>query len=123
MSLFKLYMMLLRKRSCLLQRLHLVPVNTRVFLHGVYHRDPFKRLSKIHLHAVIANRGCSQYFLRHVTVQVLRQIHHSVIICIRLIQLHQCKFRIMPGIQSLVAEHTPDLVDSLQSSYDQTLQI
>ena len=27
MSLFKLYMMLLRKRSCLLQRLHLVPVN------------------------------------------------------------------------------------------------
>ena len=123
MALLKLYVMLFRKGSGLLQCLHLIPVHACVFLHRVDHGHPGKRLAQIHLYPVVNDLGGSQNFLRHMAVQVLRQVHHAVVIGISLIQLHQGKFRIVSGVQSLVAEDTADLIDPLQSAYDQTFQI
>ena len=53
MTLLEFNIVCFRKLSCLLQRLHFIPVHSAVFLHCVYHGDALKRLAKIHLHAVI----------------------------------------------------------------------
>ena len=56
-------------------------------------------------------------------VQILGQIHHPVIIGIRLVQLHQSKLRVMAGIQSLVAEHPSDLIDLREPADNQPLEV
>ena len=123
MSLLKCNVMLLRQRSRLLQSLHLIPVHTGILLHRIHHCDTLKRFSKIHLDSVIDNLRGSQNLLGNMAVKILCQVHHSIIIRIRLIQFHQRKFRIMSRIQSLVAEYPADLIDSLQASDNQTFQI
>src|SRR5699024_6292161 len=85
MTLFVFHMVLFCQFSGLLQGFYLVPVHTRIFLHCVHHGDPFKRLAQIHLHTIINDFGGSQHFLCHITVQILCQIHHSVVICISLV--------------------------------------
>ena len=57
------------------------------------------------------------------TVQILCQIHHTIVIRVCLIELHQSKLRIVTGIKSLIAEYPPDLVYTLHSSDNQTFQI
>src|SRR5574344_491815 len=57
------------------------------------------------------------------TEHILCQIHHAIVISICLIKLHQGKFRIVSGVESFVAEYTSDLIDSLHTAHDQSLQI
>src|SRR5699024_8549752 len=123
MSLFKFNMVFLRELSCLLQSLHLIPVDSGILLHRVDHCDALKRRSEIHLDPIVYDLGGPQNFLRHIAVQILRQVHHPIIVSISLIQFHEGKLRIMSRVKSLVSEHTADLVNSLQSSYDQSLEI
>ena len=84
-ALLILNMVLLRQLSGLLHRLHLIPVHTGILFHRVHHGDPAEGLAQIHLHSVIHNGGGSQHFFRHIPVQILCQVHHSVIIGISLV--------------------------------------
>ena len=56
-------------------------------------------------------------------VQVLCQIHHTIIIGICLIELHQSELRIVAGIQTLVPEYSSDLINTFHSTNNQTFQI
>src|SRR5699024_1372603 len=94
-----------------------------VFLNGVYHGDTLKRLAEIHLNSVVNDLCCSKYILCHMAVQVLCQIHHTVIIGVCLIELHQSKLRIMAGVQTLIPEYSSDLINTFHSADDQTFQI
>ena len=120
-SVFEFNLMFFCKCSGLLESLHFIPVNSCIFLHCVYHGDPFKRLAQIHLHAVVNDLGSSQDFLGHMAVKIFCKIHHTVVVCIRLIQLHKGELRIMSGIQTFVTEYSSDLVNSFQTAYDQSL--
>ena len=123
MSLFILYMVFLGKLSCFFQCLNLIPVNTCIFLNGIYHCNSFKWFAKIHFHTIVCDSCSSENFLCHMAIQVLCQIHHSVIICVRLIKLHQRKFRIMSCVQSFITEHTSNLVYFLNTADNQSLKI
>ena len=59
----------------------------------------------------------------HIAVKVLGQVHHAVVIRVGLVQLHQRELRVMPRVESLVAEDAPDLVDALHPADNQALQI
>src|SRR5699024_8352610 len=85
--------------------------------------SPDPTLFRSHLDPIVYDLGGPQIFLRHIAVQILRQVHHPIIVSISLIQFHEGKLRIMSRVKSLVSEHTADLVNSLQSSYDQSLEI
>ncbi len=121
MALLKLHIMLLGRIPGFLQCMDFMEIHPGIFFHGVYHGDSLKRLAQIHLYALVVDRRGSQYLLRHVTVQIFCQIHHAVVICVRLVQLHQRKLRVVPGIQTLISEHAADLVNALQASYNQSL--
>ena len=123
MMLFIFYMMLVCKLASLFQSLNFIPVNACIFFHGIYHCNTFKRFSEIHLNAIVNDLRCAENFMCHMAVKIFCKIHHSVIICICLIKLHQCKFRIMSRIKSFVSEYTTDLVHSFKTSDDQTFQI
>ena len=120
-TLLKLDVFLLCSRAGLLQAVNLVKVHAGVFLNRVYHGHPGKGLSQIHLDAVVNDGGGSQNLLGHVTIQILRQIHHAVVIGVGLVKLHQSKLRIVTGVYALVPEHAADLVNTLQATYDQPL--
>ena len=54
---------------------------------------------------------------------VLRQLHHAVIVRIRLIKLHKREFRVMARINAFVAEYAADLINSLETADNQALEI
>ena len=123
MAPLKLHSLFLGNSSCLLQGMNLVKINSGILLYRVHHGDAGKRLAQIHLHAFISNGGGTKHLLSHKTVQLLGQVHHPVVIRIRLIQLHQGELRVVPGIQTLVAEYTPNFINPLKSAYNKPLQI
>ncbi len=123
MTLLELNVLLLSDGACLFQSVDLVEIHAGVLLYRVHHGDACERLSEIHLNAVICNGRGPKYFLCQVTVQVLGQIHHAVIISVSLVELHQSEFRIMTGVDALVTEYTADLVNALQTADDQALQV
>ena len=116
---------MMRVRGCsgFFQRVDLVEVDAGILLDGIHHGDSGKRLAEIHLDAVVRDRRGSEHFLRDIAVHVLGQIHHAVVIRVRLVQLHEGEFRVVAGVQTFVAEHSADLIDPLQSADDQPLQI
>ena len=123
MSLFKFYIMLFCKLSCLLQSLNFIPVNACVFLNCINHCDTFERFTKIHRDSFVNDLCCSKDFLRNKAVHVLCQIHHAVVICICLVKLHQSELWVMSCVKTFITEYTSDLVYFLKSSNDQSLQV
>ena len=118
-----LNMMLVCSFSCLFQSMNFIKIYTGIFLNSVKHSDTLKRLAKIHLNTIVYDFRCAQNSLSNITVKILCQIHHAVIICICLVKLHQCKFWIMTGIKTLVTEYAANLIYFFKSAYDQALQI
>ena len=110
-----------RRSAGLLQGVYLLKINAAVLLDRVYHSDAGKRLGQIHLNAVISNLGGAQHSLGHMAIHPLGQVHHTVIIGICLVQLHQGEFRVMASIYTFVTEHTPDFIHTLQAAYNQPL--
>ncbi len=108
---------------CFLCSLNLIKIYICILFQSIYHCDSFKRLAQIHCDSTIFDCSSSQHFLRYIAVQVLCQVHHTVIICICLVQLHQRKFGVMSCVQSLIAEYTANLVYTLHAAYDQPLQV
>ena len=110
-----------RRSAGLLQGVYLLKINAAVLLDRVYHGDAGKGLGQIHLNAVISNLGGAQHSLGHMAIHPLGQVHHTVIIGICLVQLHQGEFRVMASIHAFVTEHAPDLIHTLQAAYNQPL--
>ena len=102
---------------------YLIKINTCIFLDRVIHRQALKRLTKVDLNTIVRDLCAATYLLSQVTEHRLCQFHHALVISIRLIQLHQCEFRIVAGIHTLVTEYTTDLKYSFQSANNQSLQI
>ena len=102
---------------------NLVKVNSCIFLDRIIHGQTLKWLSKINLDTIVRNLGGTADLLCQIAEHGFRKFHHSFIICICLVKLHQCKFRIMTGINTLITEYTANLVDSFKSANDQSFQI
>ena len=115
--------MLIRQCTCLLEGLYRVKINTALLLDGIRHRQTAERLAEIDLGALVADEGLPTYLLCEVAEHALRELHHTVVIGIGLIQLHQCELRIMTGIDTLITEYTADLEHTLETTDDETLEI
>ena len=109
--------------SGVLKGLYLVPVNAGILLDGVDHRDALKGLAEIHLDAVIGDRGGAEHVLSHGAVEILGQIHHTVVIGVGLIKLHEGEFGVVPCVKTLVSENAADLVDLLHAADYQPLEV
>jgi len=121
MTVFIMNLLLISQLLSLFRSGNLIKVNTGIFLNCINHGQTLERLAQIDLYLCIRNQGGTAYLLSHMTEHILCQIHHSIIIGVGLIQLHQGKLRIVAGVQSLVTEYTSNLVYALHAAYDQTL--
>ena len=101
----------------------LIEINACIFLDGIYHGQSLERLAEINGLFCVRNYGGTAYFLCHIAEHVLGQIHHSVVVGVCLVQLHQSELRIVSGVQTFVTEYTADLEDTLHAADDQSLQI
>ena len=97
---------------------NLVKVNSCIFLDRIIHGQTLKWLSKINLDTIVRNLGGTADLLCQIAEHGFRKFHHSFIICICLVKLHQCKFWIVTGINTLITEYTANLVDSFKSTND-----
>ena len=108
---------------CLVVAVYLVEVDARILFHRVKHTYSLKRLAEIHLDPVVGYHGSSQNLFCHITVQILGKLHDSMIIGIRLIQLHKGKLRVVPGINSLIAEYPAYLIHLFKTAHNKPLEV
>ena len=120
-TLFVCNMMLVCKFLCCCIIRYLIKINSGIFLDRIVHCQTCKWLSKVNFHTVVRDLGRSAYFFSEVTEHGFGQFHHALVISVCLIQLHQGKFRIVAGINTLVTEYTADLVHTLKTTNDQSL--
>ena len=92
---------------------YLVEINACILFDCINHGKPFKGPAQIYHFPAIGNSGGAAHFLGHKAEHILSQIHHSVVVSVCLVQFHQCKFRVMSGIQAFISENAPDFVNSL----------
>ena len=121
MALLIFHMALLRESLRLLVGCHLVKVDAGVLLHGLRHGEACKRLAEVDGVLTVGNHGAAANLLCEVAEHGLREFHHSVVIGVCLIELHQRKLGVVAGVHTLVTEHAADLEDSLKTADDQTL--
>ena len=100
-----------------------VKIHAGILLDRVDHGETLKGLSEVDLRTLIGDRRAAADDLGEMAEHTLRQLHHAVIIGVRLIQLHEREFRIVTGIQTFVTEHTADLVHPLQTADNEPLEI
>ena len=117
------YVVLLSGRSRLFKSVNLVKVNSGILLNGVDHRDSLERLAEIHFDSVIHNCCCAEDFLCYISVEVLGEVHHSVVVGVSLIKLHESELGVVACVKTLVAEYSADFINSLKTAYDETLQV
>ena len=98
-----------------------IEINSGIFLNRIVHGHACKWLAKIDLDAIVTDLCTSADFLCKITEHRLCQFHHSLIVCVCLIQFHQREFRVMTGINTLITEYTTDLVYTFKSADDQSL--
>ena len=113
MALLKYNIVLSCDCLCFLVSFNSVEINAGVFLNCIDHGDALERLGHINHSAVIADDRASADFLSQVAEHTLGQFHHALIVGVCLIQLHQGKFRVVTGINTLVTEYTANLVNTL----------
>ena len=109
--------------ACILKSMYLAEINTRILLDRVKHGYTTEGLSEVHLDPAVAYRCRSEHLERDKAVKILGKVHHSVIIGIRLIELHERKLGVMAGIKSLVAENSAYLINAFKSADDKALEI
>ena len=107
--------------ACLLKSADLLEVNAGILLYGVNHGDALEGLAEIHCNTVVNDGGGAENLFCHVAEHILGEIHHSVVVGVRLVKLHQRKFGIVSCVKSLVSEYTSDLINSLKSADDKAL--
>ena len=103
------------------QGLNLVKINARIFLNGIGHGQSSKGAFQVNRSSLIADVKSSTYLFRKVTEHGLGKLHHTVIVGICLIELHQSEFRVMTGVDSLITEHSSNLINTLHTANNQTL--
>ena len=89
---------------------------------GLPHGQPLPVAPVNFLIAPIRDRSAGHIF-RGLRNQLLRQIHHTLIVGIGLIKLQHGEFRIPSPAQTLVAEVAIDFIDAIESADHQPLQI
>ena len=122
-TLFKCNALFLCNSLSLVIAAYFVKVNTGIFLYRVKHRNALKRLAEIYLRSVIGDNVCAEDLTRNMAVEIFGKIHHTMIIGICLIKLHEREFRVMAGIDTFVAEHSADLVDLFKPADYQPFEV
>ena len=123
MTFFIFNMMLICKLLSCFIICNFIKVNSCIFLDRIIHGQTFKRFAEVDLDTIVGNLRRTTNLLCQITEHRLSQFHHAFIICICLIKLHQSKLRIMTGIYTFITEYTSDLINSLKTTNDQSLQI
>ena len=122
-AIFKCNAVSLRHSLCFFIGMYFSEINAGIFLYRVNHCNSFKRLAEIHFNAVICYLGRPENRLCNVTIEIFGKFHHTVVIRICLIKLHERKFRIVACVKTFIAEHSSYLVNLFKSSDDKSLQI
>ena len=120
-SLLECDALLLRDSSRLFEGLDCREIDAAVLLDRLAHRDAAEGLLEVNLGAAVHNLRAAVYLARHVAEHVLGEVHHSLVVRVRLIELHQRELGVVAGIQALVPEHASYLVDALQTADNEAL--
>ena len=118
MACLKLDMALLRESLRLLVGGNLIKIDAGVLLHGLHHGETRERLAEVNLVLTVLDHGRAAHFLREEAEHGLGQLHHSVVIGVCLVQLHERKLGIVAGVDTLVAEHAANQVRRRSVSSD-----
>jgi len=102
---------------------NLIEVNSGILEDCFIHGHTGKGLSEIYLGSLICELCRTAHLLSKISEHGLGKLHHSVVVGISLIEFHKCELGIMSGIDSFVPVHSSDLVYSLESADNESLEV
>ena len=114
---------LLCKLARLFVRCAAKEVSICVFLHGVVHAQPCKRRGKVNVVLAVFYLGGAVYQHAAAGEQILAQLHHSVVIGIRLIYLNRGELGVMRSVHTLVAEKAAYFINPFKSANYAALEV
>ena len=94
-----------------------------VLEHGIIHSPAPERRAEVDIPALPGQRGAPQCRLRGFAQQRFGQIHDLVIARIGLIQLEHRELGVVPGRYAFVAEIPVDLINALETTDNEALEI
>ena len=112
----KFYMVSLCKLKRLLIRLYLAEIYSGILFDRIEHGNSLKRLVEVDNVAHVLDLGGADDLFCDVAVKVFGEIHHAVVVGIRLIQLHQCELGVMAGVDAFISENSAYLVHPVNSA-------
>ena len=80
-------------------------------------------VTHIDLRALIGDDPAAAYFFGEHKVKLFYEVHHTLVIGVRLIQLYGREFGIVLGVHTLVAEYAPDFVNFVETADYEPLEI
>ena len=98
-------------------------VEAGLFLDGIQDRQTTIR--SLEAHHIVTNLHVCRAVHSHTNLlqQLLRERHHPVIVLISHIQFHAGELRVVASVHSFIAEVTANLIHTLETAHDKTLQV
>src|SRR5579884_110930 len=100
-----------------------VDINAGVLCYGVEQGDARPGRREIDFRSLVGDDLRSLDLLSDVGDHLFHQLHHVVVVSIRLVALHHGELRVVAAINALVAEVAPDFVDAINTADDEPLEI
>ena len=123
MPVLKFHVVLFGKLLCSLVVGNFIEINAGVFLHCIYHGQPFKGLTQVYLILPVRNTGLSAHLHGNVSEHIFCQIHHAVVVGISLVKLHKCELGVMSCIYAFVSENPSYFVHFFKSADNKPFQV
>ena len=92
-------------------------------LHEFMHRGAPPGRRQVHVHALVADAGCTAHLLTHRSDQLFGERHHVVVIGIGLIHLHRGEFRVVARAHPFVAKDPPELIDPFKTTHHEPFEM
>ena len=87
------------------------------------HGCPAPRGRQVNLCALVGDASRTADLLARVSNQLLREIHHVVVVGIGLVHLDRGELRVVPGADAFVAEDPAQLIDPLEAAHHKALEV
>ena len=123
MAVLKFNMVLLGYCTRLFERLDLAEIHAGILFDCIGHGDACKRLAEVDLVFAVLHRRGAEHILRNRFDHPLGDVHHSLVVGVRLIQFEQGELGVVFGVGALVAEHPSDLVHPVKSTDNQAFEV
>ena len=114
---------LVSKLFCSIVAVYSIEIDACILLDRIVHSKSLERLTEIDLEVAVLDERCAAYLLCYIAEHGLCELHHAVVVCVCLVELHERELRVMTCIHTFVTENSADLEYSFEAADKKSLEV